>query len=430
MLSSESQSSSLNRPLDIVLVGFQKTEFPASCRTVLTRRQPDPHLTWVPTVCEAVNDSTADNPPDVMIIDCRQDDRQWEQVSEQQLPVQNTMIFGVTNVEENNGTQAGMHEDVVGYRVDETTAPVILKWGCDLVQARRELAMTQEQLREQLGEAEYKIEMANVASTVLHNVGNVLTSVMVAANMVESLVDQSSVVLVNRMAELLTAHREDLGQYLTEDPKGKRIPPSLEKLGAHLLEEQQTVLKEIKGVVKNISHMKQIILSHQAMAKSAGKPEQIALGDIVSHAMELSFQPEDSKWLKVCRDDEDVPTVWADQHQLLQILVNLFRNAKQAMRQHVQDSHVLHLCTKLQHGDQEFVVLKIQDSGIGIAPEHVSKLFTRGFTTKKDGNGIGLHSSIAAMQDMGGTMHVHSDGIGTGATFTLTFPVKREVLAP
>jgi signal transduction histidine kinase len=72
--------------------------------------------------------------------------------------------------------------------------------------------------------------------------------------------------------------------------------------------------------------------------------------------------------------------------------------------------------------------MTIQDSGIGIAPEHLSKMFTRGFTTKKDGNGIGLHSSIAAFQDMGGSMQVHSDGVGRGAMFTLIFPVQQEVM--
>ena len=285
----------------------------------------------------------------------------------------------------------------------------------------------QEQLRNQLGEASYKIEMADVASTVLHNVGNVLTSVIVAANMVESVLDQSSVTLVNRMAELINAHHEDLGVYLTEDPKGKRIPPSLEKLGTHLVEEQQIVLKEIKGLVRNICHMKEIIVSHQTMAKSAGKAEQTELVDVLSHAMELSFQPGDAKWMTICCDYHKVPTVLVDQHQLLQILVNILRNAKQAMRQQPQDSHVLNLSVNYQDEDEAFVVMTIQDSGIGIAPEHLSKMFARGFTTKKDGNGIGLHSSILAIQNMGGSMSVQSEGIGKGATFTLMFPVQKEV---
>ena len=428
MLSSDSQSSSPKVSLEIVLVGFQYAELSHDCRTVLTSLQPSPKVKWVNTAQEAVVDCLSGNLPDVMIVDCRQDGRAWKEISQRQLNSLKTMIIGVMNVEESRPNQSKMLEDGVGCRVDETIVPVILKWGCNLAQERQQFIVEQEQLRMQLGETEYKIEMANVASTVLHNVGNVLTSVMVAANMVESLVAQSSVTLVNRVAELLATHREDLGTYLTEDPKGKRIPPSLEKLGDHLIEEQQTVLKEMKGVVRNIRHMRQVILSHQAMAKSVGETEQIALVDILSHAMELSFQPEDSNWMTICGDYEEVPAVWADQHQLLQILVNLLRNAKQAMLQHIQENHVLNLSVKYQSDGQESVVLRIRDSGIGIAPEHISKLFMRGFTTKKDGNGIGLHSSIAAIQDMGGTMHVHSEGVGKGATFELTFPVQKEAM--
>ena len=100
------------------------------------------------------------------------------------------------------------------------------------------------------------------------------------------------------------------------------------------------------------------------------------------------------------------------------------------MRQQAKDSHVLNLSVKYQEDDEECVVMTIQDSGMGIAPEHLSKMFTRGFTTKKDGNGIGLHSSILAVQSMGGSMQVQSDGVGRGATFTLTFPVPREAVLP
>ncbi len=184
----------------------------------------------------------------------------------------------------------------------------------------------------------------------------------------------------------------------------------------------------MKGLVRNIHHMKQIIASHQTMAKSPGKAEQISLVDVLSHALELSFQPGDAMWVTIDRDCQEVPTVWADRHQLIQILVNLLRNAKQAMRQQAPDHHVLKLSVHYHDEGEASVILTIQDSGIGIAPEHLSKMFTRGFTTKKDGNGIGLYSSILAIQDMGGSMHVQSDGVGRGATFSLTFPVQQEAI--
>ena len=428
MLSSDCQFPPPMLSLDVLMVAFHEAELSPSCRSVLTSLEPKASVQWVPTVQKCIAQIESGNSYDVIVLDCRKEGWEGEQVRRIQQKDKAAVILEIVKIPEGESAQEKIAEGAVGYRVDETMAPTVLKWALQQAQERKRFLVDQEQLRSQLGEAAYKIEMADVASTVLHNVGNVLTSVTVAANMVESVVDQSSVTLVNRMAELIKAHDEDLGTYLTEDPKGKRIPLSLEKLGNHLIEEQQAILKEMKGLVRNIYHMKQIIVSHQTMAKSAGQTERISLVDVLSHAMELSFQSGDAKWITIRRDYQEVPTIVADQHQLLQILVNLLRNANQAMRQQAKDSHVLNLSVKYQEDDEECVVMMIQDSGMGIAPEHLSKMFTRGFTTKKDGNGIGLHSSILAVQSMGGSMQVQSDGVGRGATFTLTFPVPREAV--
>jgi signal transduction histidine kinase len=410
------------------MVAFDEAVFSSSCHSLFTSLDPKPTIEWVTTLQEAQAQIAAGNLYDVMVFDCRKAGVEWGPFSELIQEKNNAVILGIMKVSENAHAQDKIIEDGIGFRVDERMAPTVLKWLLRQAQERKQLVVEKEQLRSELGEAAYKMEMADVASTVLHNVGNVLTSVTVAAHMVESVVDQSPVTLVNRMAELITTHQQDLGTYLMEDPKGKRIPPSLEKIGSHLVEEQQKVLNEMKGLVRNIRHMKQIILSHQTMAKSAGQAEQIALADVLSHAMELSFQPGDARWMTIHRDYQEVPTVLVDQHQLLQILVNLLRNAKQAMRQQARDSHELRLGVNYQDNEKIAVVMTIQDSGVGIAPENLTKMFTRGFTTKKDGNGIGLHSSIAAIQAMGGSMHVHSDGLGCGAIFTLTFPVQQEVV--
>ena len=410
------------------MVGFDQAEIPSFISPVISSLDSEPSIEWAATLQKAQAETSSGKQYDVLICDCRKDLKTWLHLN-QMIPCgEHGIPFGIMNVSEDKSEGGKILEDDKGYRVDEMMAPIALKWFLLRAQERKQFLVEQERLRNQLGEAAYKIEMADVASTVLHNVGNVLTSVTVAAHMVESVVDQSPVTLVNRMAELINTHQEGLGTYLTEDPKGKRIPTSLDKLGTHLVEEQQKVLNEMKGLVRNIRHMKQIIASHQTMAKSAGHAEQIALADVLSHAMELSFQPGDSTWITIHRDYQEVPPVLVDQHQLLQILVNLLRNAKQAMRQQSEASHELRLRVDYQDDDKSSVVMTIQDSGIGIAPEHLSKMFTRGFTTKKDGNGIGLHSSIAAIQDMGGSMDVHSDGVGLGAMFTLTFPVRKEVV--
>ncbi len=336
------------------------------------------------------------------------------------------LIMGL--IDEADSAVEDIGEAAIDWLVNENVLAIAMQWAIREGRLRKRVLQERDQLQRQLEDASFQNEMAEIASTVLHNVGNVLNSVNVAVNVVHELVNQSSVVLVHRIAELLKGHGEDWGRFLTQDPKGKRIPPALVKLGSHLIEEQQTVLKEIQGLVRNIDHVKQIIFSHQTMAKSRGMCESLSVVELVDQAVELSFQPGDAKWLRIQRDYQPAPAVLVDRHQLLQILVNLLRNAKQAMQLQGGSSHFLTVGVEGRSVDGLSVVMTIRDTGIGIAPEHLARMFTRGFTTKHDGNGIGLHSSRGTIHRMGGSLQVHSDGIGTGATFILTLPVQAEAV--
>ncbi len=422
MASSNYPTPAAMQSVDIWMVGFEKDTFSPSCCSVLTSVESFASVNWVGTVDEV---TSRDNAYDVVVMDCRTDSSTWGRAHQLKRNRESMMILGITD---GSTAEAGLVrpvDDPTGILVSEGLAPVVMQLTFQQAQERNQLIAERTDLHHRLSDAAYKTEMAQIASTVLHNVGNVLTSVTVAANLMESTIGQSAVTLVNRMAKLMKEHDKDLGTFLTQDPKGQRIPQSLEKLGNHLIEEQQTILREIEGLVRNLHHMKQVIVSHQMMGKSAGQVEPLSITDALSHAIELSFQPGDEKWMTVYRDVRPVAQVLADRHQLLQVLVNILRNAKQAMRQQPAKHHELHLSVTDQDLNETFVIMTIRDSGIGIAPEHLSNMFTRGFTTKEDGNGIGLHSSLDAIQNMGGSLEVHSDGIGKGATFSLKLPVAR-----
>jgi C4-dicarboxylate-specific signal transduction histidine kinase len=120
--------------------------------------------------------------------------------------------------------------------------------------------------------------------------------------------------------------------------------------------------------------------------------------------------------VQVIRDCDDVPAMMMEKHKVLQILVNLIRNAKQACT----DSGRAHKQITLRATSAgDGVRIAVIDNGVGIAPEDMTRIFSYGFTTKKDGHGFGLHSSVLAAQEIGGRLTAHSDGPGTGATFTL-----------
>lgn len=422
MAESNGQVSSEYPVIRVGMVGLQESDLSPSCQRVLASQGSMVQIAWLDTASVHLSCFEFDNPFDLILVDCRVKRRGKDIACDIKKTWDNAFILGLIN---NNGSDGEeIDEPAIDWLVNERMADIAIPWAIQEGLVRRRGLIEREQLRKQVEDASYKVEMADVASTVLHNVGNVLNSVNVAVHVVHELINQSSVILVHRIAELLKRHDENWEIFLTQDPKGKRIPPAIMKLGSHLIEEQQTVLKELESLVRNIVHMKQIIVSHQTMAKSLGTSEALSVVELLDQAVELSFQPGDAKWIRIQRDYQSVPTVMTDRHQLLQILVNLLRNAKQAMQLQVGVDHQLTIRVEVRTDDEFSVVITIQDTGMGIAPEHLARMFTRGFTTKHDGNGIGLHSSMVTIHRMGGLLQAHSDGVGTGATLTLILPVE------
>ncbi|MDH4195035.1 MAG: ATP-binding protein [Nitrospirota bacterium] len=426
MLNSDCQVTSELPSLRMGMVGLQEVDLSLSCQRVLASQGSTIQITWLGNASIALSSIHPRNPYDLILLDCRAEGGRTGMAGDIKSIFGDALIMGL--IDEADSAVEDIGEAAIDWLVNENVLAIAMQWAIREGRLRKRVLQERDQLQRQLEDASFHNEMAEIASTVLHNVGNVLNSVNVAVNVVHELVNQSSVVLVHRIAELLKGHGEDWGRFLTQDHKGKRIPPALVKLGSHLIEEQQTVLKEIQGLVRNIDHVKQIIFSHQTMAKSRGMCESLSVVELVDQAVELSFQPGDAKWLRIQRDYQPAPAVLVDRHQLLQILVNLLRNAKQAMQLQGGSSHFLTVGVEGRSGDGLSVVMTIRDTGIGIAPEHLARMFTRGFTTKHDGNGIGLHSSMGTIHSMGGSLQVHSDGIGTGATFILTLPVQAEAM--
>jgi signal transduction histidine kinase len=420
MLKSSGRLISESLLLRVGMVGLQEGDLPPSCKSVLAAHCSILQITWLGNEPRFFSQPDSDNLFDLIIIDCRVKEMGKDIVCDIKKSCGHALILGLIDEE----SSAFNEITDIDWLVHEQMVGIAISWAIKEGLNRRGSLIDREQLRRKIENASYTSEMAEVASTVLHNMGNVLNSVNVAVHVVHELVDQSSVILVHRIAELLKKHDDSWEIFLTQDPKGKRIPPAIMKLGGHLMDEQQTVLKELDGLVRNINHMKQIILSHQTMAKSQGVREALSVAELLDQAVELSFQPGDAKWIRIQREYQSVPAVVTDRHQLLQILVNLLRNAKQAMQLQVGVDHFLTIRVEGRSENGLSVAITIQDTGMGIAPEHLARMFTRGFTTKHDGNGIGLHSSMVTVHRMGGLLQAHSEGIGAGATLTLILPVE------
>lgn len=290
------------------------------------------------------------------------------------------------------------------------------------ITALRQTEAALEQKNRELIDASRAAGMAEVATGVLHNVGNVLNSVNVAATLVSDMVRRSKAVNLARLAAMLKEHGHDLSTYLTHDEKGKRIPAYLDQLGQHLAEEQQTLMRELDEMRKSVDHIRDIVATQQGYAKVGGTVEPIVAADLVEMALRMQLSALTRHDVGVHRQYSPVPTVLAEKHRVLQILNNLIRNAKQAMEANLDGRK--RLTIRIAPNVQGGVGIQVIDNGVGIAPENLTRIFSHGFTTRKTGHGFGLHSAALAAREMGGALTVHSDGVGKGATFSLDLPAQ------
>jgi signal transduction histidine kinase len=261
--------------------------------------------------------------------------------------------------------------------------------------------------------------MAEVATGVLHNVGNVLNSINISADTLKERLRNSPVDTIGKVSALLKTNLGRIAEFLTRDSKGRALPDYLEKLGNVLTSDKQEMQNEVNLLVKNIDHIKIIVAMQQSYAKIGGVLEELDTRDLIEDALQINSGSFEREQIQVTRLFQSVPHVMVDRHKVLQILVNLLSNAKYALRE-IPSHRTITLSISSPSADQ--VHIDITDNGIGIAPENLGRIFSQGFTTRKDGHGFGLHSGAKAAKELGGTLSVHSQGLGQGATFSLRLP--------
>lgn len=265
---------------------------------------------------------------------------------------------------------------------------------------------------------------AEIATNILHNVGNVLNSVNTALVTAIEIIAKSRMPVLSKVAKLLDDKRKgDLASYLAQDPKGKQVPDLLMALSSNLLDEQALLKKELDQLSKSIEHIRAIISVQQSHARASRLFEQIDLAELIEDALRVNIAGLDQARIEVIRDFAPLPPVTIEKHKLLQILVNLISNARHAMVP-MPPVQARKLTISVRRAGTERFAIEIKDSGVGISEENLAKLFQHGFTTRSDGHGFGLHASAIAAKQMDGSLSAVSAGLGTGATFSVELPIE------
>ncbi len=319
--------------------------------------------------------------------------------------------------------------DLLERRVEERTAELaesnlLLK---SEIEERKRMEVEVERINRELVAASRQAGQAEVASSVLHNVGNVLNSVNVSAALIRDHLERLRSSNLDEAAEMIREHADDLGKFLTSDEKGRHFPRYLSEVTQYLSHEQNYLLNEINGLAQNVEHINEIVAMQQNYASVSGVHEKVAVSEVVENGITMNLGAFSRHGISVVREYEPVEFMTVDKHKMLQILVNVLRNAKYACDE--SGSSEKQVTVRIKRAGNDRVLIEIADNGVGIPPENLTRIFSHGFTTRKHGHGFGLHSSALAAREMGGVLAVRSGGVGQGATFILELPLNPPGLA-
>lgn len=294
-----------------------------------------------------------------------------------------------------------------------------------------ELAASLEQLKaaqRDLLESSRLAGMAEVAAGVLHNIGNALNSVNVSADVARNRIRQMKVPSIQRVAQLLSEQGDRLADFITNDPRGRRLPEFLQQMSEHLSAECAMTAQELDALCGGVEHIKTVVAAQQDLTHATEVLEHVAPAELIESALRISAAALARHQVTATRDFQPVPDVQVQRQKTVQILINLINNAKEAMNHTAPADRRLSIAVRAAAGGH--IEITVTDNGSGIAPENLTRIFNFGFTTKKNGHGFGLHSSALTAKEMGGELEAFSDGPGRGATFVLRLPAAPSSTKP
>lgn len=279
-----------------------------------------------------------------------------------------------------------------------------------------------DQSRKQLAESAHQAGMSEIASEMLHNIGNAVNSVNCSASQLEERLKGSKITGLRRSADLLRdqSDTQNLNNFFTSDSRGPKLVQYLIDLTAVMEQERTENQEEVSRLRETARHISDIIAAQQSYANRSDFRHEVNLNQVVNELLTINQELIRALEVQVELDVPELPELMLNKSKLTQVLVNLIRNSIQAMQAQPSDNRKLKLaCQVVNENDLE---IEVTDSGIGFDQEIQSKLFTHGFTTKSTGNGLGLHYCANAIREIGGHIAAQSPGPGLGATFRIRIP--------
>ncbi len=276
------------------------------------------------------------------------------------------------------------------------------------------------ELNQQIASTARRAGMAEVATTILHNIGNILNSANVSISLIKSSYKQAYYKKLLRVVTMIEQHQTDLDHFLSHDPKGMIIPEFLLSLSKVILEEEEKNNSEIDNLEHDLQHINQIVDMQKSIGGLSSFKESVYVPELIDSALNITMN-SCKKDIEIIKEFKPAPLIFVDKSKFLHILINLIQNAKDSvLEKKANPAKKIAISVQKMKNSVQIIV---KDNGIGINVEDLQHIFAFGFTTKENGHGFGLHSSALSAKEMGGTLIAESQGKGCGAQFILTLPI-------
>lgn len=271
------------------------------------------------------------------------------------------------------------------------------------------------ELQKNIADNARKAGMADIATDILHNMGNVLNSVKASGNMISSILHNSSIKDLRAATTLLQNNMDNIDDFIQNDQRGKKLLEYFIMLTDSLEKESREMLVYSERLSQKTEAITDIVNSQQNYAINNSGNERLNVTDVINEA--LIMQEGSVKDIIVNNNIEDDYFILGQRIKLSHSIIHIIKNAYEAMKQSKEKKFTISI--KKEFGDK--ITISFADTGCGIEKENLTKIFAHGFTTKEGFKGFGLHSCANYMTEMGAKIDVKSDGLNKGARVLLTF---------
>lgn len=286
---------------------------------------------------------------------------------------------------------------------------------------RREAEIAVAQKQEELVEGAYKAGMADIASEVMHNIGNTLNSVLTTGNVLLDLEDNSQIKNILKANELLQSNMDNLEDFLLHDPKGPKLLQYYLGIGQQLEDENLFFKEKITRLLEKANIIRDIIQAQQEYATGEDIWEEIALDDIINDAIKIQGDLFIRHNITLTESLHALPKIKGSKTKMLYVFISIIKNAQEALSGVPNQERQFKIETQKSNDE---IICKFTDNGEGISGDHLKLIFNHGYTTREGKSGNGLHCCANYLAQMKGKIQALSEGKNQGTTIIITFPLK------